>query len=130
MNFNLHDAVVPFGGSALSVEKPDRAILGGKGLGLQEMSRIGVAVPPGFTLVTPLCDVYENHNDLPKEIWEQVKQGITRIEKDMGKKFGANKDPLLFSCRSGAAISMPGMMDTVLNIVRISEQKMQRLVLI
>lgn len=115
--FNLKDALVPFGGSAPSIDKPDRAILGGKGLGLQEMSRIGVDVPPGFTLVTPLCTAYEKESELPAEIWEQVKEGIKRIEKDMGKKFGAEQDPLLFSCRSGAAISMPGMMDTVLNIV-------------
>lgn len=115
--FCLSDAVVPFGGSAPSIDNPNRDILGGKGLGLQEMSRIGVDVPPGFTLVTPLCTVYEKAIDLPKEIWDSVKQGIKRIEADMGKKFGADEDPLLFSCRSGAAISMPGMMDTVLNIV-------------
>jgi len=88
MNFKLADALVPFGGSAPSVDKPSRSILGGKGLGLQDMSRIG-AVPPGFTLVTPLCGVvYEEYNEIPQEIWKQVKEGIERIEKDMGNKFG------------------------------------------
>ena len=115
--FNLDEALVLFGGSAPSVEKPDRAILGGKGLGLQEMSRIGVDVPPGFTLITPLCQVYDKENDLPQEMWKKVKDAIKSVEKDTGKKFGAEVNPLLFSCRSGAAISMPGMMDTVLNIV-------------
>lgn len=114
---NLNEALVLFGGSAPSVDKPDRAILGGKGLGLQEMSRIGVDVPPGFTLITPLCQVFDKENDLPEEMWEKVKAAIQSVEEDTGKKFGANDDPLLFSCRSGAAISMPGMMDTVLNIV-------------
>jgi pyruvate,orthophosphate dikinase len=114
---NFDEALVLFGGSAPSVDKPDKAILGGKGLGLQEMSRIGVDVPPGFTLITPLCQVYDKENDLPQEMWDKVKAAIQSVEKDTGKKFGANENPLLFSCRSGAAISMPGMMDTVLNIV-------------
>lgn len=114
---NLKEALVPFGGSAPSVANPNRAILGGKGLGLQEMSRIGVDVPPGFTLITPLCKVYQKEDDLPAEMWDMVRDAIKRVEKDMGKKFGDNGNPLLFSCRSGAAISMPGMMDTVLNIV-------------
>jgi hypothetical protein len=119
---NLAEALVPFGGSAPSVAAPNKAILGGKGLGLQEMSRIGVDVPPGFTLITRLCEVYEEADDLPKEMWDMVRVGIARVEKDTGKKFGANENPLLFSCRSGAAISMPGMMDTVLNIVSKRKQ--------
>ena len=118
-SINLKEALVPFGGSAPSVDNPNRAILGGKGLGLQEMSRIGVDVPPGFTLITPLCTVFEKENDLPAEMWAMVNDAIKRVEKDMGRKFGADEDPLLFSCRSGAAISMPGMMDTVLNIVSL-----------
>jgi hypothetical protein len=114
---NFAEALVPFGGSAPTVNEPDKAILGGKGLGLQEMSRIGVDVPPGFTLVTTLCPVYEKENDLPAEMWNMVQEAIQRVESDTGKQFGADENPLLFSCRSGAAISMPGMMDTVLNIV-------------
>lgn len=115
-DINLAESVVLFGGSAAPVHNPNRAILGGKGLGLQEMGRIGVDVPPGFTLITPLCQVYEDGDDLPKEVWDLVMDAIKQVEKDTGKIFGAEKNPLLFSCRSGAAISMPGMMDTVLNI--------------
>lgn len=110
-------ALVPFGGSATSVKNPDKHILGGKGLGLQEMSSIGIDVPPGFTLTTPVCQIYQQTDDLPAEMWDEVKVAIERIEKDMGRKFGDASYPLLFSCRSGAAISMPGMMDTVLNVV-------------
>lgn len=119
---NIAEALVLFGGSAPPVDKPDKAILGGKGLGLQEMSRIGVDVPPGFTLITKLCDVFQNGDDLPKEMWDMVKAAIAKVELDTGKNFGAEVNPLLFSCRSGAAISMPGMMDTVLNIVSTSKQ--------
>ena len=109
-------AVVPFGGSAPGVKNPVKQILGGKGLGLQEMSSIGINVPPGFTLTTPLCSVYQESNDLPPHIWDEVKIAIDRLEKDMGKQFGRAENPLLLSCRSGAAVSMPGMMDTVLNV--------------
>ena len=109
--------LVPFGGSAIPPETTDKQILGGKGLGLQEMSRIGVDVPPGFTLTTQVCQLYQSSDDLPEEMWQQVKAAVAQIEKDMNKKFGCYDYPLLFSCRSGAAISMPGMMDTVLDIV-------------
>ena len=85
------------------------------------MSRIGVDVPPGFTLTTPLCDVYDKYGDLPTELWDAVKHAVTRVEKDMGRTYGDSENPLLFSCRSGAAVSMPGMMDTVLNIGLNSE---------
>jgi len=112
----LIEAVVPFGGSAEPVTNPNKQILGGKGLGLQEMSSIGISVPPGFTLTTPLCQVYQQSDDLPTDMWEEVKNAIAHVEKDMGKKFGDCDNPLLLSCRSGAAISMPGMMDTVLNV--------------
>jgi pyruvate, orthophosphate dikinase len=135
---------------------------GGKGYGLQEMSSIPqISVPPGFTLTTPLCQVYEQYGDLPECIWDKVDEAIERVEQDLGRKFGGGGDrdrgdrdhlgrkfngdggvdrsaasnhhpddnqqqqqqqqssssyPLLFSCRSGAKISMPGMMDTVLNV--------------
>jgi pyruvate, orthophosphate dikinase len=111
--------VVPFGGSAPRAKVLDKEILGGKGLGLQEMSSIGIEVPPGFTLTTPLCQVYDQHGDLPDDLWRQVELAIQRVERDMGRQFGDAEHPLLFSCRSGAALSMPGMMDTVLNVVRI-----------
>jgi pyruvate,orthophosphate dikinase len=110
------EAVVPFGGSAPHLIDPNKHILGGKGLGLQEMASIGITVPPGFTLTTPLCEVYQQTNDLPLEMWNHVKNAIVRLELDMDKKFGDAENPLLLSCRSGAAISMPGMMDTVLNV--------------
>lgn len=105
-------ALVPFGGSAVSVAKPDKTILGGKGLGLQEMAAIGIGIPPGFTLTTPICQIYQQTNDLPLEMWQHVAEAIASIENDMGRTFGDVDNPLLFSCRSGAAISMPGMMDT------------------
>jgi pyruvate, orthophosphate dikinase len=87
------------------------------GLGLSEMSRIGVDVPPGFTLTTQVCQLYEATGNLPDELWLQIKEAVARIEMDMKKTFGCYNFPLLLSCRSGAAISMPGMMDTVLDIV-------------
>jgi phosphoenolpyruvate synthase/pyruvate phosphate dikinase len=74
------------------------------------MCRIGVEVPPGFTLTTPLCQVFQQSNDLPAEMWEMVKAAVKTVETDTGKKYGSDENPLLFSCRSGAAISMPGMM--------------------
>jgi pyruvate,orthophosphate dikinase len=87
------------------------------------MSRIpGVHVPPGFTLTTNLCDIYELYGgDLPTELWDATMQAIRRVERDMGRKYRDKEHPLLFSCRSGAAISMPGMMDNVLNISLNSE---------
>jgi Pyruvate phosphate dikinase, AMP/ATP-binding domain len=114
--------VVPFGGSApaLSQELLDKQILGGKGVGLQEMSTIGIAVPPGFTLTTAVCRQFQETGDLPEDVWQTiVDSAIPAVERDMGRRFGHAENPLLFSCRSGAAISMPGMMDTVLNIVRV-----------
>ena len=81
------------------------------------MSSIGIAVPPGFTLTTPLCQVFQESNDLTAEMWAEVELAIKTVEADMGRKFGDSENPLLFSCRSGAAVSMPGMLDTVLNIV-------------
>lgn len=94
--------------------------MGGKGVGLQEMSRIGIAVPPGFTLSTPLCQVFQEKGDLPQDVWEAVEQAVARVEVDMGKKYGDSDNPLLFSCRSGAAVSMPGMMDTVSHFTNVS----------
>ncbi len=96
--------IYPFGGSAPKPDvDPDKQIVGGKGLGLQVMSKIGVDVPPGFTLTTPLCQIYAKDSDLPADVWKSVRDNVARIEKDMGKVFGSSNDPLLFSCRSGAA---------------------------
>ena len=94
-----------------------RALLGGKGANLAEMSRIGVPVPPGFTVTTEACIAYlaeEGH--FPPDSWEQALEALKAIEKATGKEFGNPKRPLLVSCRSGAKFSMPGMMDTILNI--------------
>ena len=94
-----------------------RALLGGKGANLAEMTRIGVPVPPGFTVTTQACNAFlANDNTFPEDMWEQVQQGMEATEKKIGKIFGDPKDPLLVSSRSGAKFSMPGMMDTVLNL--------------
>lgn len=92
-------------------------ILGGKGAGLAEMTNSGVAVPAGFTITTEMCDqYYKNGKKLPKGLAEDVKANIVKLEKAMGMKLGDPKNPLLVSVRSGARESMPGMMDTVLNL--------------
>lgn len=94
-----------------------RAMLGGKGANLGEMTRIGVPVPPGFTVTTEACNAYlEAGEKLPHGMWEQELEALKVVEKKTGKKFGDPKNPLLVSSRSGAKFSMPGMMDTVLNI--------------
>jgi pyruvate, orthophosphate dikinase len=94
-----------------------KALLGGKGANLAEMSRIGLPVPPGFTITTEVCTAfYENKRSFPKGLDEQVRQAVADVEKQTGKKFGDAKNPLLFSVRSGARDSMPGMMDTILNL--------------
>ncbi|MBN2090529.1 pyruvate, phosphate dikinase [candidate division KSB1 bacterium] len=94
-----------------------RNLLGGKGANLAEMANIGVPVPPGFTITTEVCTAfYENNKQYPQELEGQVLAALQAVEKIMGKKFGDTKDPLLFSVRSGARVSMPGMMDTVLNL--------------
>lgn len=93
-----------------------RATLGGKGAGLAEMTNIGIPVPPGFTISTEMCSVYYETNGLSKDLKTQVKDAIGRVEKAMGLGFGDPEGPLLFSVRSGARASMPGMMDTILNL--------------
>ena len=105
-----------------SKEKSDgdttmKYLLGGKGSNLAEMCNIGLPVPPGFTITTEVCKYYnENDKKYPKELVGQVETDIKKLEKLLGKKFGDKKNPLLLSVRSGAAVSMPGMMDTVLNL--------------
>ncbi|MGD8730320.1 MAG: pyruvate, phosphate dikinase [Anaerolineales bacterium] len=94
-----------------------RALLGGKGANLAEMTRIGVPVPPGFTVTTEACNAFlANDNTFPEGMWEEVKSAMKATEKKTGKTFGDPKNPLLVSSRSGAKFSMPGMMDTVLNL--------------
>ena len=94
-----------------------RDLLGGKGAGLHEMTRIGIPVPPGFTISTAACGYYDSHSHrYPKGIEGQVAQALARVEKILDRRFGAADNPLLVSVRSGARESMPGMMDTVLNL--------------
>lgn len=91
-------------------------LLGGKGANLAEMTAIGVPVPPGFTITTETCTEYQQQGDLPAGLMEEVKEHLARVEALRGKRFGDVESPLLFSVRSGSRVSMPGMMDTVLNI--------------
>ena len=97
--------------------KNKKNILGGKGSNLAEMGRLGLPVPPGFTITTEVCEIfYSNKKKLPTKILSQIKNEIKKIEKKTSKKFGDLNNPLLVSVRSGARISMPGMMDTILNL--------------
>ena len=93
-----------------------RALLGGKGSGLADMTRADVPVPPGFTVTTEACNAYQAAGKFPAGMWEQELKALKIVEQKTGKKFGDPNNPLLVSCRSGAKFSMPGMMDTVLNI--------------
>ncbi|HRZ22025.1 MAG TPA: PEP/pyruvate-binding domain-containing protein, partial [Bacteroidales bacterium] len=94
-----------------------RGLLGGKGANLAEMTRIGMPVPPFFTVTTEACNAYlAGGGKFPEGMWEQMLAGLKEVENASGKKFGDPTNPLLVSCRSGAKMSMPGMMDTVLNI--------------
>ncbi|MBK8780330.1 MAG: pyruvate, phosphate dikinase [Anaerolineales bacterium] len=93
-----------------------KALVGGKGSGLLDMTRAGVPVPPFFTVTTEACNAYQKAGKFPKGLWEQELKALKEVEKKTGKKFGDPKNPLLVSCRSGAKFSMPGMMDTVLNL--------------
>ena len=94
-----------------------RELLGGKGAGLHEMTRIGVPVPPGFTISTAVCGYYDTrHHRYPKELEKEVTLALARVEKILDRRFGDPQNPLLVSVRSGARESMPGMMDTVLNL--------------
>jgi pyruvate,orthophosphate dikinase len=109
--------VYSFGGGTADGDGKMKDTLGGKGAGLAEMSRAGVPVPPGFTISTDVCKVYyENQNQLTAEIKEQSAKALALLEERMGQKLGDVKNPLLVSVRSGAKFSMPGMMDTILNL--------------
>src|SRR3954471_18337339 len=94
-----------------------KALLGGKGANLHEMTRIGLPVPPGFTITTEVCSYfYDNNRSYPKQLEAQVAAAMAKVEKSTGKRFGDQERPLLVSVRSGARDSMPGMMDTILNL--------------
>jgi pyruvate, orthophosphate dikinase len=109
--------VYNFGGGKADGNGKMKEILGGKGAGLAEMSTAGVPVPAGFTISTEVCNIYfENNGVLPAEIEDQCEKALAKLEKTFGKKLGDSKDPLLLSVRSGAKFSMPGMMNTILNL--------------
>ena len=109
--------VYSFGGGSAEGRSDMKGLLGGKGANLAEMSLIGIPVPPGFTITTVVCaDYYEAGRKLPAAVRPQVESALARMESIAGKKFGNVSDPLLVSVRSGAALSMPGMMNTILNL--------------
>ena len=109
--------VYSFGDGSADGSNRDKLLLGGKGAGLAEMSRLGVPVPPGFTISTEVCSWYQQHGGAyPPTLHEEVEEHLRVLERRMGRRFGDAADPLLVSVRSGAAISMPGMMDTILNL--------------
>ena len=106
-----------FGGKKAEGKAEMKSLLGGKGANLAEMVNIGLPVPAGFTITTEVCTSYYNNNKkYPKELDKQLKDALVKVEKQMGAKFGDLKNPLLLSVRSGARASMPGMMETILNV--------------
>src|SRR5579872_5034355 len=109
--------VYSFGGGTADGDGKMKDVLGGKGAGLAEMSRANLPVPPGFTISTEVCNLYfERGNKVPAEVDDQMGAALAALEGKMGQKLGANDNPLLVSVRSGAKFSMPGMMDTILNL--------------
>ena len=110
--------VYTFGAKKADGDGKMKALLGGKGANLAEMTRIGLPVPPGFTITTEVCTYfYDNKRTYPKDLQAQMEAGVRNMEKIMGTKFGDSKGfPLLVAVRSGARDSMPGMMDTILNL--------------
>ena len=120
--------IYSFGGGKAEGSATMRDLLGGKGAGLHEMTRIGVPVPPGFTITTDVCTYYYAHQrQYPKGLESQVNAALGRVEKILGRRFGDADNPLLVSVRSGARESMPGMMDTVLNL-GLNDQTIQGLI--
>ncbi|MEJ2545801.1 MAG: PEP/pyruvate-binding domain-containing protein, partial [Calditrichaceae bacterium] len=112
-----HKYVYTFGAGKADGKSDMKTLLGGKGANLAEMSNLGVPVPAGFTISTEICaEYYANGGKYNEDVKKQVNAGVESIEKTMGAKFGDTKNPLLVSVRSGAPASMPGMMDTVLNL--------------
>jgi pyruvate,orthophosphate dikinase len=113
----MKNYVYSFGGGQADGDGTMKDILGGKGAGLAEMSRAGIPVPPGFTISTEVCNIYfQNGNRVPDEINQQVLAALGKLEAQIGKKLGDPANPLLVSVRSGAKFSMPGMMNTILNL--------------
>jgi pyruvate,orthophosphate dikinase len=126
--FAMAQYVYFFGGKSADGNGKMKDLLGGKGANLAEMCLIGLPVPAGFTITTEVCNYYyANNKTYPPELKKQVEDAMRKTEEVMGAKFGDTKKPLLVSCRSGARVSMPGMMDTVLNI-GLNEKTLQGLI--
>ena len=110
----MKDLILNFNSKFSKKIKNPKNFLGGKGANLSQMGRMGLPVPPGFTISTEVCDLfYKNKKKLKPKIINEINKELKNIEKDSGKKFGDLKNPLLLSVRSGARVSMPGMMDTI-----------------
>ncbi len=117
-----------FGGGKADGREEQKSLLGGKGANLHGMTRLGLPVPPGFTVTTEICTwFYAQGKTYPRELEPQVRKAMARVEKVMGRKFGSRTNPLLVSVRSGARASMPGMMDTILNL-GLNDQTVQGLI--
>ena len=113
----MSNLILNFNSKSSKKIKNPKNLLGGKGANLSQMGRMGLPVPPGFTISTKVCDLfYKNKKQLNIKILKEIKKHLSKIEKETGKKFGDLKNPLLVSVRSGAKVSMPGMMDTILNL--------------
>src|SRR5687768_2176796 len=112
----LNRYVYYFGNGYADGGQADKPLLGSKGANLAEMTRIGIPVPPGFTITTEVCRLYLRDHRYPEGITQEVESTLRRLETDAGKQFGSMENPLLVSVRSGAAVSMPGMMETILNL--------------
>src|SRR5688572_7346682 len=120
--------IYAFGGGRADGDASMRELLGGKGAGLAEMTNAGLPVPPGFTITTEACnDYFAASETLPDGLWDDVLEAVKQVERETGKGFGDVANPLLVSVRSGAKFSMPGMMDTVLNL-GLNEDTLQGLV--
>jgi len=105
-----------FGNGKAEGDGKDKNLLGGKGAGLAEMTNLGIPVPPGFTITTEACIEYQKGKNYPEGMWKQTLEALKKLEEVTKKQFGSDKNPLLVSVRSGARVSMPGMMDTILNL--------------
>ena len=113
----MNNLVFNFKSKKIKKIKNPKFILGGKGANLAQMGKLGLPVPPGFTISTGVCEIfYKNNKKLNSKLIKSIKQELKQIEKECGKKFGDLNNPLLVSVRSGARVSMPGMMDTILNL--------------
>ena len=123
----MSELVLNFRSKNLKKIKNLKNLLGGKGANLSEMGKMGLPVPPGFTITTKVCELfYKNKKKIDKNLVKEIKKEVKIVEKDVKKKFGDLKNPLLLSVRSGARVSMPGMMDTILNL-GLNDQTVQAL---